>query len=95
MRKIYLRIVVVLVILFVSCSKENDSLITEEEGLCKTCDGFTNSEAVLEVCKNDDNTVVRTLYLSGIVVYNDVIEINNSDAFLELSCSEFDDLYFY
>ena len=96
MKKIHLTIVIIISTLFIKCSKDSDSENLNSRGqvLCKMCDNFTNSEAVLEVCNNDNDTVTRTVFLSGISVYSDVVEIDSSDDFSELLCESFNEIEF-
>lgn len=81
-------------VIFFNCSLNNDDeLSTDEE--CKTCDDFTSSGATLMICDNENNTVTVTISLSGIDVYNDIIEIKEGTDFSELDCDDFNDLIEY
>lgn len=95
MKRTFLFLVLVTCFSFFSCSIDDDDA---SDMRCKTCDDFTSSGATLEVCDNGNDTATITLFLSGIDIFNDIIEIENSDDFSKLDCSyfekEIDDLDF-
>lgn len=80
-------------IILVSCSA--DSLDNSLWGDCKICNDFRGSDAVLEICDNGDNTVTIIVSISsGVNVFNEIVNIEDSGGFSNVSCSDFDDIDF-
>ena len=75
---------------FMGCSE--DAPIMED---CMVCNDFTDSEAVLKLCDIGDDSASRTVYLSGVIVFRDVVGIESSEGFSELRCNKFKELGYF